>query len=242
MNAPILRTIDLHRRFGGVAAVDGVNFAVEEGELRCIIGPNGAGKSTFFKMLCGLINPTAGRILFRGEDIAGYERHRIARRGIAIKTQVPSVFDGLTVRENIRLSAARARTAGAADSAVADVLARVGMVEHADRLVGQLAHGQRQWVEIGMLLAAEPALVLLDEPTAGMTKDEVVRTAALIREMNARHAVIVVEHDMQFIRMIARTVTVFHQGRILVEDTMDAILKNAQVRDVYLGKRSDAHA
>jgi ABC-type uncharacterized transport system ATPase subunit len=128
------------------------------------------------------------------------------------------------------------------DSAVTDVLARIGMVEHAHRLVGQLAHGQRQWVEIGMLLAAEPALVLLDEPTAGMTKDEVVRTAALIREMNTRHAVIVVEHDMQFIRMIARTVTVFHQGRILVEDSMDAILKNAQVRDVYLGKRSDAHA
>ena len=242
MSEPILRTVDLHRRFGGVAAVDGVNFAVEEGELRCIIGPNGAGKSTFFKMLCGLIHPTAGRILFRGEDIAGDERHRIARRGIAIKTQVPSVFDGLTVRENIRLSAARARTAVAADSAVADILARVGMVEHAHRLVGQLAHGQRQWVEIGMLLAAEPALVLLDEPTAGMTKDEVVRTAALIREMNTRHAVIVVEHDMQFIRMIARTVTVFHQGRILVEDSMDAILKNAQVRDVYLGKRSDAHA
>jgi ABC-type uncharacterized transport system ATPase subunit len=242
MSEPILRTVDLHRRFGGVAAVDGVNFAVEEGELRCIIGPNGAGKSTFFKMLCGLIHPSAGRILFRGEDIAGDERHRIARRGIAIKTQVPSVFDGLAVRENIRLSAARVQAAGVVDSAVTDVLARIGMVEHAHRLVGQLAHGQRQWVEIGMLLAAEPALVLLDEPTAGMTKDEVVRTAALIREMNTRHAVIVVEHDMQFIRMIARTVTVFHQGRILVEDSMDAILKNAQVRDVYLGKRSDAHA
>jgi ABC-type uncharacterized transport system ATPase subunit len=241
MVEPILRTVDLHRRFGGVAAVDGVNFAVEEGELRCIIGPNGAGKSTFFKMLCGLIHPSAGRILFRGEDIAGDERHRIARRGIAIKTQVPSVFDGLTVRENVRLSAARVQTSSALDSAVADILARIGMVEHAHRLVGQLAHGQRQWVEIGMLLAAEPALVLLDEPTAGMTKDEVVRTAALIREMNTRHAVIVVEHDMQFIRMIARTVTVFHQGRILVEDKVDAILRNAQVRDVYLGKRS-SHA
>jgi urea ABC transporter ATP-binding protein UrtD len=245
MSEPILRTVDLHRRFGGVAAVDGVNFAVEEGELRCIIGPNGAGKSTFFKMLCGLIHPTAGRILFRGEDIAGDERHRIARRGIAIKTQVPSVFDGLTVVENIRLSAARVQEGlnrdAKAGKAVAEVLARVGMVEHAHRLVGQLAHGQRQWVEIGMLLAAEPALVLLDEPTAGMTKDEVVRTAALIREMNTRHAVIVVEHDMQFIRMIAHTVTVFHQGRILVEDSMDAILRNAQVRDVYLGKRS-SHA
>jgi ABC-type uncharacterized transport system ATPase subunit len=241
MVEPILRTVDLHRRFGGVAAVDGVNFAVEEGELRCIIGPNGAGKSTFFKMLCGLIHPSAGRILFRGEDIAGDERHRIARRGIAIKTQVPSVFDGLTVRENIRLSAARVQMTSGLDSAVADILARIGMVEHAHRLVGQLAHGQRQWVEIGMLLAAEPALVLLDEPTAGMTKDEVVRTAALIREMNTRHAVIVVEHDMQFIRMIARTVTVFHQGRILVEDKVDAILRNAQVRDVYLGKRS-SHA
>jgi ABC-type uncharacterized transport system ATPase subunit len=241
MAEPILRTVGLQRRFGGVVAVDGVDFSVAEGELRCIIGPNGAGKTTFFRLLCGLVRPTAGRVLFRGEDITGDERYRIACRGVAIKTQVPSVFDGLTLYENIRLSAARARKTGAEET-VAAVLGRLGLMAHAQRLVGQLSHGQRQWVEIGMLLAAEPALVLLDEPTAGMTKDEVVRTAALIREMSERHTVIVVEHDMQFIKMIAGTVTVFHQGRILVEDTVTAVLRNAQVRDVYLGKRAGADA
>ena len=235
MNAtPILRTIALRRSFGGVAAVDGVDFTLGEGELRCIIGPNGAGKSTFFKMLSGQIRPSGGQILFRGQDITGDERHRIARLGVAIKTQVPSVFDGLSVVENIRLAAART------GASVADVLARVGMDAHARRLVGELAHGQRQWVEIGMLIAADPALILLDEPTAGMTRDEVARTTALVRELSATRAVVVVEHDMQFVRMIGGAVTVFHQGRILIEDRMDAIVRNQQVRDIYLGKRADA--
>jgi branched-chain amino acid transport system ATP-binding protein len=239
---PILRTLGLRKSFGGVAAVDGVDFTLGEGELRCIIGPNGAGKSTFFKLLSGQLRPSDGRIQFRGDDIAGEERFRIARRGIAIKTQVPSVFDGLSVAENIRLSAARKHAAAGARRMVDEVLVRVGMTGHATRLVGQLAHGQRQWVEIGMLLAAEPALVLLDEPAAGMTQDEVVRTAALIRDMRTTRSVVVVEHDMKFVAMIGGTVTVFHQGRILVEDTMDNILRNPQVRDVYLGKRDHADA
>jgi branched-chain amino acid transport system ATP-binding protein len=239
---PILRTVGLRKNFGGVAAVDGVDFALAEGELRCIIGPNGAGKSTFFKLLSGQLRPSGGQILFRGDDISGDERFRIARRGIAIKTQVPSVYDGLAVAENIRLSASRKHAAAGARRMVDEVLVRIGMTEHATRLVGQLAHGQRQWVEIGMLLAAEPALVLLDEPAAGMTRDEVVRTAELIRDMRTTRSVVVVEHDMKFVAMIGGTVTVFHQGRILIEDTMDNILRNPQVRAVYLGKRDHADA
>ena len=232
----------MRRRFGGVAAIDGVDFTLAEGELRCIIGPNGAGKSTFFKMLSGQLRPSAGRILFRGEDVTGAERFRIARRGIAIKTQVPNVYDGLPVGENIRLSAARKQAPAAARQIVEEVLVRTGMTSHARRLVGELAHGQRQWVELGMLIASDPVLMLLDEPTAGLSKNEVARMAELVRDMRAGRSVIVVEHDMAFVQMIGGSVTVFHQGRILVEDSMENIRRNVQVRDVYLGKRSYAGA
>ena len=233
---PILRTEQVCKRYGGVSAVDGIDFSVAEGELRCIIGANGAGKSTFFKMLSGQLQPTAGRILFREVDITREERHRIARRGVAIKTQVPNVFDGLSARENVRIAAARRLDARAAADLARDILARVEMTAHADRAVGELAHGQRQWIEIGMLLAADPALVLLDEPTAGMTKEEVARAAELIRALVNQRAVIVVEHDMKFVRMLDANVTVFHQGRILVEGPTDTVLRDARVRDVYLGK------
>ena len=235
----ILETRDLSRRFGGVAAVNEVDFALNEGELRCLIGPNGAGKSTFFKMLSGQLKPSEGQVLFRGRDITGAEPHDIARSGIGIKTQVPSIYDGLSVTENIMLSAWRTRSKAEAASVVAGLLDQIRLTDQAGQLVGHLAHGQRQWVELGVVLAQEPALVLLDEPTAGMTLDEVESTAALIRDINHSYSIIVVEHDMKFIRMIAETVTVFHQGKILAEDHVDAILCNAAVRDVYLGKKAD---
>ena len=233
---PILRTEQVCKRFGGVNAVDGIDFSVAEGELRCIIGPNGAGKSTFFKMLSGQLQPTAGRILFREVDITREERHCIARRGVAIKTQVPNVFDGLSAFENLRIAAARRLDSRGAAELAHDILARVEMTAHADRAVGELAHGQRQWIEIGMLLAVDPALVLLDEPTAGMTKEEVARAAEMIRALASQRAVIVVEHDMKFVRMVDANVTVFHQGRILVEGPTDTVLRDPRVRDVYLGK------
>lgn len=241
MNA-ILETRDLSRRFGGVAAVDEVDFALNEGELRCLIGPNGAGKSTFFKMLSGQLKPSDGQVLFRGRNITDAEPHDIARSGIGIKTQVPSVYDGLSVAENIMLSAWRTRSKAEATSVVAGLLDQIRLTDQAGKLVGHLAHGQRQWVELGIVLAQEPALVLLDEPTAGMTLDEVESTAALIRDINHSYSIIVVEHDMKFIRMIAETVTVFHQGKILAEDHVDAILRDAAVRDVYLGKQADRDA
>ena len=212
---PILRTLGLRRRFGGVTAVDGVDFTLVEGELRCIIGPNGAGKSTFFKMLSGQIRPSGGQIFFRGEDITREERFRISRRGVAIKTQVPSVYDDLTsCGERSPIGCAQAKGQAALEM-THGVLTRLGMSIYARRLVGELAHGQRQWVELGMLLAAEPALMLLDEPTAGLTKREVERLVELLREMHGKQSMIMVEHDMAFVQMIGGLVTVFHEGRIL---------------------------
>ena len=234
--APLLRTEALTMRFGGVTAVEGADFSLEPGELRCLIGPNGAGKSTFFKCLIGQLRPSSGRIVFDGADIAGAQPHEIARRGIAIKTQVPSLFDGLSVRENLRLAAARGRGRGAARQAVDRILAVCGLEDEAGRQAGRLPHGRRQWLELGVVLACEPRLMLLDEPTAGMTRAEVARTASIVREIARDRALIVVEHDMQFIQMIASRVTVFHQGRILAEDGVAAILADPRVRDVYLGK------
>jgi branched-chain amino acid transport system ATP-binding protein len=233
---PLLRTEAVGMRFGGVAAVDAVDFSLGECELRCLIGPNGAGKSTFFKLLTGQLRPTSGRILFRGQDITGALPHKVARLGVGIKTQVPNVFNALSVTENVYVAASRTNSARRARQIIDEVLARLALTDIADRMVGQLAHGQRQWVEIGTVLAREPDLILLDEPAAGMTLDEVVRTSELIREINRAQALVVVEHDMQFIRMIARTVTVFNRGRILIEDDVEHVLANQAVRDVYLGK------
>jgi urea transport system ATP-binding protein len=237
---PVLQTVGLEKRFGGVHAIAGVDFSLAEGELRCLIGPNGAGKSTFFKMLTGQIAPTAGRIVFAGTDITRAAAHQIGRLGIGIKNQVPDVFDGLTVRENLWLAARRGNAIAATRAIVAELMERLQLTEIAQQVVGVLAHGQRQWVEIGMVLARRPRLVLLDEPSAGMSLEETNRTAALIREVNKTTTMIVVEHDMQFIRQIATKVTVFHQGRILVEDAFDRIMTNPTVRDVYLGRQAAA--
>ncbi len=238
MSAPLLQTHSLTMRFGGVTAIEDTDFSLEDGELRCLIGPNGAGKSTFFKCLIGQLRPTAGRIVFDGTDIAGAEPHEIARRGIAIKTQVPSLFDGLSVAENLRLAASRKRDRTAAGDAVARIIVQVGLEGRSGQPAGLLPHGQRQWLELGVVLACDPRLMLLDEPTAGMTHAEVARTADIIREIARERALIVVEHDMQFIQMIAGKVTVFHQGRILAEATMTEIMADPRVRDVYLGKQA----
>jgi ABC-type uncharacterized transport system ATPase subunit len=240
MAAPLLKTRDLSMYFGGVKAVNNINFTLAEGELRCLIGPNGAGKSTFFKMLTGQLEPSHGQVLFRGHDISRAHAHQIARLGIGIKTQVPSVFDGLSVRENIWLAASRLATGERARRLVDEMLERIGLTHAADRMVGRLAHGQRQWVELGLVLSTDPELILLDEPAAGMTHEEVQKTAELVREINRSKALIVVEHDMQFIRMIAKQVTVFNRGGILVEDAVEKILRNPLVRDIYLGKQAQA--
>ncbi len=236
MSAPLLEARGVTMRFGGVTAVQSVDLTLREGELRCLIGPNGAGKSTFFKVLTGQLTPTEGSVRLRGRDVAGANPHEIARLGVGIKTQVPNVFNGLSVRENVFIAAARRRSARQARAVVERTLARLQLEAIAERVVGQLAHGQRQWVEIATVLAQEPQLILLDEPAAGMNHAEVARTAGLIREINRTQALVVVEHDMQFIRMIATTVTVFNRGAVLMEDSVEQVLADPRVRDVYLGK------
>ena len=233
----VVETRNLSMHFGGVKAVDRVNFNLWENELRCLIGPNGAGKSTFFKCLTGQLVPTAGDVVIRDFIATGRQPHEVARLGVGIKTQVPNVFDGLSVEENILLSARKWHDAPRARALTAATLERLRLGDIRRDLAGRLAHGQRQWVELGMVVAAEPWLVLLDEPAAGMTHEETERTAELIREINRSATMIVVEHDMQFIRMISSKVTVFHEGRILIEDNMDVVSADPRVREVYLGHR-----
>ena len=234
---PLIETRGLNVRFGGVHATRDVNFSLAENELRCVIGPNGAGKSTFFKLLTGQVKPTSGQILFRGKDISNMQPHEPGRLGIGIKTQVPSLFNGLSVWENVWLSARRLNSTAHANRITGETLERVGMAAYRNVQAGLLAHGMRQWVEIGVVIAADPPLILLDEPAAGMSDAEVARTAELILEINRQHALVVVEHDMNFIRMIARKVTVLHQGAVIMEDTPDRIMNDPLIQQIYLGKK-----
>jgi branched-chain amino acid transport system ATP-binding protein/urea transport system ATP-binding protein len=235
----ILETRGLTRRFGGVVAVDQVDLAVNEGELRCLIGPNGAGKSTLFKCLTHQLKPTSGEIRLGGRNLAGLPPHRIARMGVAIKNQIPSVYGGLSVRENIWLAGQRTHRFRALDSMVAGTLAEIGFDsdDRASAKVDALSHAHRQWVELGMLLATAPKLALLDEPTAGMTRDEMLKTVRIIQRLNESSTIIVVEHDLEFISLLAKRVTVLHRGRVLVEDTMERIAQNEAVREIYLGSQ-----
>jgi ABC-type uncharacterized transport system ATPase subunit len=240
VSEPVVETRDLSVRFGGVVAVNNVNFLLRERELRCLIGPNGAGKSTFFRSVTGQLRGAAasGRVLVRGDDITGWATHHIVRLGIGIKTQVPSVMNGLTVQENIWLAARRALGHHAAEGAVDEVVAELGIEAFARRHVGELAHGQRQLAELGMVLAGKPWLVLLDEPAAGITSAETERLVAIIKRVNRTATVVVVDHDMHFVRMLGGLITVFHQGSILVEGKAEQVLTDASVREVYLGSRA----
>ena len=239
---PILATSHLTMRFGGVVAVDNVDFSVAQGELRCLIGPNGAGKSTFFKCLTGQLRPSSGSILFDGEEIGGRHTHEIVARGIGIKTQVPNLFEGLSAYENISLAAARTNRADAAARIADEVLELMQIPEIAGDTVGTLAHGQRQLVELAMVLAGRPRLVLLDEPAAGMAGEERARLASVVRNLAGETTLIVVEHDMDFIKDIASTVTVFHRGRIFIEGHVEEIMAHSEVQEIYLGKETNAAA
>ncbi|EPJ47514.1 MAG: ABC-type transport system ATP-binding protein II (probable substrates urea/short chain-amides) [Osedax symbiont Rs1] len=236
MNEIVLETHNLNMHFGGVKAVNNVDFTLRENELRCLIGPNGAGKSTFFKCLTGLNKPTSGEIYIRGEETTHWHTHQISRLGIGIKTQVPNVMDGLSVWENIWLSARRYHDVKQANRRVEEVIERIKIGDITKKLLGELAHGQRQRVELAIVLAADPWLVILDEPAAGMTGQDVEIMVDIIREINRSAAMIIVEHDMQFIQSIANQVTVFYQGSILMEDHVDNVLADQKVRDVYLGR------
>ena len=238
MRETVVEASGVVMRFGGVTAVDGVSMKLRRNELRCLIGPNGAGKSTFFKCLSGQLTPTEGDIALNGQPTAGRAIHEIARLGVAVKTQVPSLMNGLTVHENLWLAARSISTRTRAEvlGKVAALIDELGLGPHAWHTADSLAHGQRQIVELGVVLASDPWLVLLDEPAGGLTRDEVSRMAKLVTELTARATVVVVEHDMNFVRAIAQTVTAFHRGRVLAEGTADEVLTDQRVRDVYLGK------
>ncbi len=239
MNEIAIETRDLSVYFGGVSAVNNVNFVLRERELRCLIGPNGAGKSTFFKSITGQLRgaDSSGRVLIRGEEVTNWPTYRIMRLGVGVKTQVPSVMSGLTTEENLWLSASRTNP-DAAEAIVEEIVNELALQPIARRQLNELAHGQRQLVEIGMVLANKPWLILLDEPAAGVTGQEVERIVGIIRSINRTAALIVVDHDMHFVRMLEAEITVFNQGAILVQGSADQVLNDPRVREVYLGSRA----
>jgi ABC-type uncharacterized transport system ATPase subunit len=224
----------LIKRFGGLTAVNNVSLEVEPNALLCLIGPNGAGKSTLLNMLTGTLEPSSGTILFEGLSTVGLPLYRVARLGISRKFQVPSIFDSLTVTECIEV--AQLSPGAQRPLEVDDVLALVELLPFAGQPVASLAHGQKQWLEIGMALAVNPKLLLLDEPTAGMTPSETLRTAGLVRDLSQHCAVVTVEHDMRFVRALDSHVVVLHQGAILANGPFEQIQRDERVRDVYLGR------
>ncbi len=236
--AELLRTEGLTKRFQGLLANESIDFQLSSGELRCVIGPNGAGKTTFISMISGHLRPTAGTIWYRGEKITHLPVPARARRGIARKFQTPSVFDDQSVYENAELAVlAAARRPGNRGARIAQVLELVRLEDQAHLRARNLSHGQRQWLEIGLLLANDAKLLLLDEPTAGMTAEETGATGELVRRLirELDVAAIIIEHDINFIRALQAPITVLHLGRVLVEGSFDEIARDAQVREVYLG-------
>ena len=238
MSDIVLETIGLSMHFGGVIACDQIDFKLRRNELRCLIGPNGAGKSTFFKCVTGMLKPTEGQIFMRDSETTGWPVYEISSLGVGIKTQVSSVMDGLTVFENIWLAARRHYSSVKVSNRKSrEIVERLGLEKIADSLPGRLSHGERQQIELGIVMVSDPWLIMLDEPAAGMSEDEIERLATIVQEMTKTASVVVVEHDMQFIRSIATKVTVFHQGAVLMEDHVSAVMANQEVRDVYLGKK-----
>ena len=240
----LLALEDVTVSFDGFKAVDGLNLYVDKNELRVIIGPNGAGKTTVLDLICGRTKVSGGSIKFKDQEITRLKEHEIVRRGIGRKFQTPSIYEDLTVFENLELSLPRGRNIAGAlfwkrtDEVIEQVreIARaVFLEEQIDRLAETLSHGQKQWLEIGMLLMQDPELLMLDEPVAGMSVSERIRTAELLERVSRGRSVIVIEHDMKFVASIANRVTVLHQGKVLAEGSMAAIQDNAQVKEVYLG-------
>jgi branched-chain amino acid transport system ATP-binding protein len=242
---PLLRTERLTRAYGSLLAVNGVDFAVREGELRSIIGPNGAGKTTFFRLISGEVAPTAGRIWFKEREVTGMPQHAIARLGIAKSYQITSIFPHLTVFENVRVAAQgagqafdfwrRAETLTGARARADTVLATVGLTPKADRLATVLSHGEKRHLELAIALAGDPVLLLLDEPTAGMSPEETDATMVLISELKAGRTIVLVEHKMKLVMKISDRVTVLHQGQILADGTPEEIRANETVQRTYLG-------
>lgn len=241
----ILETKGLTKRFGGLTAVDSVNLRLDERELRCIIGPNGCGKTTLFNLITGYYKPSAGQVLYRGQDITGKAVYHISKMGIGRKFQVPSVFGQLSVYENIRVPfyfrfrQSPSQRGEEADREITDLLERINLADKRQDLAINLAHGEKQWLEIGMVLASKPRLMLLDEPTAGMTVAETSKTAQLIQGISKETGIpiLVIEHDISFVREIASRITVMYKGAIFKEGSYDEIQNDDEVREIYFGRQ-----
>ncbi|MGK7874904.1 MAG: urea ABC transporter ATP-binding protein UrtD [Xenococcaceae cyanobacterium] len=246
MSGKILETENLTVSFGGFKALNQLNFTMDVGELRVIIGPNGAGKTTFLDVVTGKVQPTEGRVLFKGRNLRRIPEYKIARLGIGRKFQTPRVYLNLTVRENLDLVCNRSKNVfstlfGRASSSerrnAASLLETIGLVPKADLQAELLSHGEKQRLEIGMLVAQSPDLLLVDEPVAGLTDEETENIGALLLALAESHSIIVIEHDMEFVRQIARQVTVLHQGSVLCEGSMDEVQNDPSVIEVYLGEK-----
>jgi urea transport system ATP-binding protein len=241
----ILYLEDITVSFDGFKALNALTLYIEVGELRCIIGPNGAGKTTMMDVITGKTRPDAGSAWFgQSIDLLARTEPEIAQAGIGRKFQKPTVFEQHTVFENLELAMAGAktvwkwlyaRTSAAQMEDIERVLETIRLTDRRDWRAGALSHGQKQWLEIGMLLMQQPQLLLVDEPVAGMTPQETERTAELLLSLAGHHSVVVVEHDMEFVRSIARKVTVLHEGSVLAEGSIDEVQNNQRVREVYLG-------
>jgi urea transport system ATP-binding protein len=242
--ATALMTDGLGVAFGGFRAVDTFSMVVEEGELRVVLGPNGAGKTTLMDLISGKTAATDGRVHLFGADITNWPEHRIARAGIGRKFQIPSIFRDLSVRENLKVAVSeelgvwrnlrlgmRRREAARLDEILA--LTALGDVE--DKRAGDLSHGEMQWLELGMLIAQDARVILLDEPTAGMTQGETRKTAEIVNRLKGERTMLVVEHDMSFVRAIAEKITVMHMGKLLAQGTIEQIENDPAVREAYLG-------
>jgi urea transport system ATP-binding protein len=245
VNESILTTENLTMDFDGFKAIDNLNFTMAPGELRVVIGPNGAGKTTFLDLITGKIKPTAGQVLFKGKNIRRYSEAQISRLGIGRKFQTPRVYLNLTARENLELAANQTKgvfgtlfgkMSGPERDRVWILLETIGLAVKADRKADLLSHGEKQRLEIGMLVAQSPELLLVDEPVAGLTDEETENVGNLLVTLAESHAILVIEHDMEFVRQIARKVTVLHQGTVLCEGTIDEVQNDPRVIEVYLGQ------
>jgi len=245
MAEPLLDVQDVHVTFDGFRALDGVTLQIFPRTVRTIIGPNGAGKSTLLDTVIGRTRAARGRVVFRGQDVTRLPEHRIVCAGICRKFQTPGVLEQMTVRENLAVAVRRNKRwwahfrvgLDAGERArVDEVLVEIGMTERRDRRAAELAHGEKQWLEIGMVLASDAELLLLDEPTSGMTPAETDRTAVLIRRLAERHTVVVIDHDMAFVEKLGAPVTVLHLGRVLKEGDILTLRDDPEVIAIYLGR------
>jgi branched-chain amino acid transport system ATP-binding protein len=243
--AVLLQTENLTRAFGSLVAVNAVSLTVRKGELRSIIGPNGAGKTTFFRLVSGEMAPSSGRVVFREADITGLPQHRVCRLGIAKSYQITNIFPHLSVLENVRVAVqgharsfnfwSRADALTDCRDRAVELLATVSLTRRAEQLAAHLSHGEKRHLEIGIALASDPVLLLLDEPTAGMSPEETDETMVLIRELAGARTVVLVEHKMKRVMGISERVTVLHQGQVLADGTPDEIRANRVVQETYLG-------